>query len=60
MQIFLMYGLDWRGTFVLNNFLNTKKTTFSLLTVENHVKLAWEVHLTTRENQEARARRNFL
>ena len=46
---------DWLSKleryFCVNNFLDIEKITFTLLKVENHVKLAWEVHLTNEENQ---------
>ena len=41
---------DWLSKleryFCVNNFSDIEKITFSLLKAENHVKLAWEAHLT--------------
>ena len=55
---------DWLSKlekyFCVNNLFDIEKITFSLLKVENHVKLAWEAHLTTKENQEARDECKFF
>ena len=45
--------------FCVNNFSDIEKITFSLLKANNHVKLAWEAHLPTEENQEARDEHKF-
>ena len=45
--------------FCVNNFSDIEKVNFSLLKDENHVKLVWEAHLTTEENQEAQDDHEF-
>ena len=54
---------DWLSKleryFCVNNFSDIEKIIFALLKVENHVKLAWEAHLTTEENQEAQDEHKF-
>ena len=54
---------DWLSKleryFCVNNFSDIEKITFSLLKVENHVKLAWEAHLIAEENQEVQDEHKF-
>ena len=55
---------DWLSKleryFCVNNISDIEKITFTLLKVENHVKLAWEAHSTTKENQEAQDECKFF
>ena len=39
--------------FCVNNFSDIEKINFALIKAKNHVKLAWEVHLTTEETEES-------
>ena len=45
--------------FYVNDFSDIEKITFALLKAENHVKLAWEAHITTKEIHEAQDGHEF-
>jgi hypothetical protein len=54
---------DWLSKleryFCVNNFSDIEKITFALLKAENHVKLAWEAHITTEEIHETQDGHEF-